>query len=108
MSTTPAWGDAPEPLRFERRNGSRWPLEGEATAFCLAPESFGQIHELHLMDGSDHGIGAQCDTAIPPGTVVSLGFSIHGFTARQGTVVRCLPCGDGYRVAVRFQRRMAA
>jgi hypothetical protein len=96
------------PLRFERRNIDRWPLEGAATAFRLSGEHFGTMHELHVLDYSPDGLGAICDATIPPGTVVSVGFQAPGHYAKRGTVLRCAPCGQGYRVAIQFEPRLAA
>jgi hypothetical protein len=66
------------------------------------------MHTLRLLDYSDRGVGAVCDTLIAPGTIVSLGFDRPGCAARRAEVVRCDPFGDGYRIAMRFQARMAA
>jgi hypothetical protein len=95
-------------LRFERRTADRWTSQGTATAFHVSGEHFGELHELRLRDVSNEGLGAISQTVIEPGTIVTLGFSNPGYLARRGTVVRCLPCGEGYRVAVRFEQRMAA
>jgi hypothetical protein len=100
--------DAPAPLRFERRQADRWPQEGAATAFELAGESFGRMHALRMRDFSHQGMAAVSDTVIQPGTSVSVGFQAPGCLARRGIVLRCLPCGDGYEVAVSFEQRMAA
>jgi len=94
--------------RFERRGADRWPVRGVAIAHLVGGERFGERCALRLRDESDDGLGATCDRAVPPGTPVSLAFTALGSPIRQGVVVRCLPCGDGYRVAVRFARRMAA
>ena len=96
------------PLRFERRRNDRWPVEGTATAFRVSGEAFGTIHELQLTDCSHEGLGAHCDTMMEPGACVTLGFSNPSYLARRGTVVRCWPCGHGYRVAIRFEHRLAA
>ena len=100
--------DGGGPLRFERRQADRWPIDGVATAFELAGDGFGRTHTLRMLDYSNDGIGAVSDTVIAPGTTVSLGFQSPGYPARRGTIARCLPCGEGYRVAVIFEQRMAA
>ena len=97
-----------QPLRFERRQFDRWGLDGVATAFELGGNTFGRMHTLKMIDYSDMGMGAATDTVIPPGTTVSVGFQTPGYIAKRGTVIRCLPCGDGYRVAVGFEQRLAA
>ncbi len=96
------------PLRFERRRTDRWPLDGVATAFELAGEGFGRTHGLRMLDCSEEGMGAVSDTVVCPGTTVSVAFQAPGYPARRGFVSRCRPCGDGYRMAIVFDRRLAA
>lgn len=79
-----------------------------ATAFELAGQNFGRMHRLKVVDASHDGIGAISDTVLMPGSVVSLGFASPGQTARRGLVLRCTPCGEGYRVAIEFEARQAA
>jgi len=96
------------PLRLERRYVDRWPVKGLATAFCISGDLFGRMHELRMLDYSDHGLGAISTSVIDPGTIVSIGFQSPGYSAKRGTVLRCTPCGEGYRVAIQFEWRMAA
>ena len=96
------------PLRFERRGVDRWPTQSAATAFCLSGECFGQMHDLSVTDYSSDGLGASSETVIQPGEQVSIGFQAPGRIAKRGTVLRCLPCGNGYRVAIQFEARLAA
>jgi hypothetical protein len=110
MAETPAFEpdfDA-GPLKFDRRCGDRWPVQCAATAFRLSGEGFGRLHELCVTDMAHEAMGAISDTAVEPGSTVTVGFENPGYLARRGTVVRCVPCGNGYRVAVRFDRRLAA
>lgn len=96
------------PLRFERRGIDRWQLKGIATAFRLSGDRFGAMHDLRTIDFSHDGLGAISDAVIEPGTLVSIGFQEPGYAAKRGIVLRCMPCGDGYRVAIQFEARMAA
>lgn len=96
------------PFRFDRRQRDRWPMDGGATAFQLAGDSFGRMHALHMHDYSEHGMGAISETPIPPGSIVSVGFQAPGHLAKRGEVIRCEPCGEGYRVAIIFEHRMVA
>jgi hypothetical protein len=96
------------PLRFERRSVDRWPTQAAATAFCLSGERFGQMHDLTVTDYSFEGLGAWSNTVIEPGMTVSIGFQAPGRTAKRGTVLRCIPSGQGYRVAIQFEARLAA
>jgi hypothetical protein len=98
----------PDVFRFERRRNDRWPSDGQATLFRLDGNHFGQMVELDIQDYSYGGCGGVSDTAVEPGTMVSVGFSMQGATARRGVVVSCRPCGHGYRVGMRFEARMAA
>lgn len=93
---------------IERRENDRWNVHGIATAFCLAGERFGEMYELRMLDFSEEGMGATCDNAIPPGSVISIGFQAPGFLARRGEVLHVQPCGDGYRLAIRFDSLAAA
>ena len=99
---------APAPLRFERRVHDRWPCRGTATAYRVAGQRFGQRHVLKLIDESCEGLGAITAQPLEPGAVVSVGFATLGHPAKSGVVLRCAPCGDGYRVAIRFEHRLAA
>lgn len=99
---------APAPLRFERRLHDRWASRGIATAYRVAGQRFGERHVLRLLDESYEGLGALTSRPLEPGAVVSVGFATLGYHARSGVVLRCAPCGEGYRVAIRFEARMAA
>lgn len=92
----------------ERRGHDRWNVQGIATAFCIAGEHFGEMYELHMLDYSEQGLGATCDSAIPPGSVISIGFQAPGYLAKRGEVIQCLPCGHGYRLGIRFDSLAAA
>lgn len=100
--------DPPAPLPFDRRRNDRWPTDGSARAVLLDSENFGQMKQLALLDYSTGGLGAICSSPINPGTTVSIGYNSPGAGIQRGTVVRCLPCGNGYRVAIRFECRLAA
>jgi hypothetical protein len=95
-------------LKFERRQMDRWQVGGVATAFELAGDSFGRMHTLRMVDYSDEGFGATSPSMLTPGTSVSIGFQEPGYMAKRGTIIRCEPVGEGYRIGVVFERRMAA
>ena len=99
---------APAPLRFERREHDRWPISGVANACRLGGADFGRMTTLRLLDYSAGGLGALSDEPLEPGAMVSVGFRAPGCPPEHGVVVRCLPCGEGYRLAICFQRRLAA
>lgn len=98
----------PSPMRFERRRLDRWPQSGVAAAYGAAGETFGQRYVLRMVDESEAGMGARTDRVVEPGTIVSVAFATPGQPVRTGVIVRCLPCGDGYRVAIQFETRLAA
>ncbi len=92
----------------ERRISDRWSLDGAAVAYETGGVNFGRRHALRLSDGSPEGFGAIAMTPLPPGTSVVVGFSAPGSGTARGTVIRCLPAGRGYRVAIRLEGRAAA
>lgn len=96
------------PLRFERRQSDRWPAGGLAKAYRIAGERFGEAYTLRMIDSSRDGIGAMCSWPLEPGSVVSVGYPAPGYPVQTGVVLRCLPCGDGYRLAIRFDLALAA
>ena len=98
----------PSPLRFERRCLDRWPQSGVAAAYGAAGEHFGRRYVLRMLDVSVAGMGAKADRPIELGTVVTVAFAAPGHPVRNGVVTRCLPCGEGYRVAIHFETRLAA
>ena len=100
--------DPPAPLPFERRMIDRWPMQGKASAICVAGETFGEIFDLRMLDFSPGGMGAMSDRPLPPGMIITVGFQEPGQPARRGTVTRCQPWGDGYRIGIVFQMRLAA
>jgi hypothetical protein len=95
-------------VRLERRCSPRWRLQTAATCFQLGGDDFGRMHELRIVDYSDGGLGAESDTKIHPGAVVSIGFESRHLQAKRGVVVSCEPGGRGYRLAIRFEHRLAA
>lgn len=107
-SASPSSAPVTEPLQFDRRLCERWKLDGCATAFCLGGDSFGRMHALSNIDYSYGGLGADSMDAIEPGSVVSIGFQNPGCIARRGVVVRSLRRDRGWRVAIRFETRLAA
>ena len=94
--------------RFERRSEDRWPASGFAVAHLVSGDRFGERCPLRLCDESREGVGALSNRAVEPGTPVTLGFSEPAQPFRSGVVLRCLACEEGYRIAIRFERRMAA
>ncbi len=96
------------PLRFERRRHERFTLPGEVTAIRIDGERFGERHGLKMLDYSPAGLGAISPSVLEPGVMVSVEFQAAEYPPRRGVVVRCLPCGNGYRLAIRFELRLAA
>lgn len=92
----------------ERRINDRWTLDGAAVAYETGGVHFGRRHALRLIDGSPDGFGAMAASPLPPGTSVVIAFPAPGGGTARGTVIRCLPAGRGYRVAVRLEGRAAA
>ncbi len=95
-------------MAIERRTEDRWPARGLAVAHVVAGERFGERCPLRLCDESRDAVGALSSRAVEPGTPVTVGFSEPAQPLRSGVVVRCLPCDEGYRVAIHFARSLAA
>jgi hypothetical protein len=100
--------ESPNPFKFERRQCERFAVHSHASMIRITGERFGEILDLELIDYSAGGFGAFTDKPIEPGATVSIGFEMPGCPARQGMVLSCRPCGHGYRIAVKFERAMAA
>jgi len=86
----------------DRRLSHRAQAEGRATAFCLGGGHFGEMVTMKACDYGDGGVAAFSRTPLPPGCDVSIGFESRRCLAGRGTVLRCQPCDEGYRVAIRF------
>jgi hypothetical protein len=89
-------------------DGSLWDLEGCATAFCLGADIFGTMWNLTALRYGAAGVVADVAEPIDPGSKVSLGFEAPGYVAKRGEVVACRDLGDSFRVAIRFEQRLAA
>ena len=76
------------------------PMSGSATAFHLDGDRFGEMHDLVELSISDRALEARTAAQVPTGARVSLGFEQPGTPARQGEVVTCDPCGDGFRIGI--------
>ena len=93
---------------MDRRQQDRWPLNCAATALCIQGDHFGQMLLLHTIDTGHGGMGAVSEEPMAPGTSVTLGFESPDYRARHGVVVASSSLGDGYRLAIRFEERLAA
>ncbi|MDY7107764.1 MAG: PilZ domain-containing protein [Planctomycetota bacterium] len=96
----------PDPARVdrrtERRRSPRAPVEGHATAFCLGGGHFGETFTMDACDYCPGGMAAVSSEPLPAGCDVSVGFEAPHCLAGRGRVLRCQPCEEGYRVAIRF------
>lgn len=88
--------------------GSLWDLPGCATAFCLGADIFGTMWHLTSLRYGTAGLVADAAEPIEPGSKVSLGFEAPGYVAKRGEVVACRELGSSFRVAIRFEERLAA
>lgn len=81
---------------------------GRGTALRLNDSRFGEMHDfvVEAIDGG--GCVVLSGGHIEPGTVLSLGFEIHGHPGRRGIVEECLPFGGGFRWRIFFSGRLAA
>ncbi|MBX3374405.1 MAG: hypothetical protein KF817_11265 [Phycisphaeraceae bacterium] len=96
----------PEVYRFERRRADRWSTEGVVICHETGGDGFGRRHAMEILDASEDAIGAACNRALVPGTPLTV--SGLGPVPRRATVLRCLPNGRGYRLALVFAAPAAA
>jgi len=93
------------PLRLE---GDHWAIPGCATLFCLGADAFGRMAHLVDLTYGHEGLLASTTEDLEPGTRISLGFEATGYAARRGEVIASRREGAGFRVAIRFEQRLAA
>ncbi len=100
--------DAPAPLQFDRRCSTRWqaigPLEAVRTDGFASPTTF----RINLVNESAGGLAANTNVPLAPGTQLRVRTSPNIDAWRNGVVVRCMPSGSGYRIALAYQVRRAA
>jgi hypothetical protein len=77
-------------------------VDGHATAFCLGSGHFGKMFTMEACDYCSGGMAALSSEPLPAGCDVSIGFEARQCLAGRGTVLRCQPCEEGYRVAIQF------
>ena len=99
---------------LRRSRGAR--VAARASADDGQSERYGESLETHpgsswILTAPRYGEAgpvADCVEPIEPGSKVSLGFEAPGYVAKRGEVVACLELGSTFRVAIRFEQRLAA
>jgi len=100
--------DPPAPLRFDRRASERHPAIGTLEAMQCDGMKAPVVMQLHLLDESAGGLAALADAPLAPGARLRVRTCPVKGVWCDGRVVRCAPAGQGYRVALSFERRRAA
>ena len=100
--------DPPAPLRFERRACERHPAIGTLEAMQCDGLAAPVVVRLRLIDESAQGLAALADAPLAPGARLRVRTCPATGVWCDGRVVRCTPGGQGYRVALAFERRRAA
>ena len=77
-------------------------------AVRVDPMAHEGVIDLHLRDESLGGLGAIVAEPFPPGARLRICTSPHANVWRDGVVVRCSPVDGGFRMGIRFERRLAA
>jgi len=93
------------PLRLD---GDQWAIPGCATLFCLGADAFGRMAHLVDLTYGHEGLLASTTEDLEPGTRISLGFEATGYAARRGEVIASRRDAGSFRVAIRFEQRLAA
>lgn len=97
-----------EPLPFDRRRAGREPASGQMQAVLANGRQMPWVLRLGLINASHGGLCVATDAPIEAGSRLSLRVDpVHG-NWTTGTVVRCEPLGDGYRVGIAYEARRAA
>ncbi|MBL0922012.1 MAG: PilZ domain-containing protein [Phycisphaerales bacterium] len=100
--------DAPETYVFDRRRAGRAPASGAMQAVLANGRQMPWVLRLGLVNASHGGLCVTTDAPIEPGSRLSLRVDpVHG-NWTTGTVVRCEPLEDGYRVGIAYEQRRAA
>jgi len=106
--SSPEERDPLAPIRFERRRSERCPVIGTLESVRsdgLAPPI---VIQLRLLDESSGGLAAVSDAPLAPGARLRIRTCPVTGVWRDGVVIRCVPNGAGYRVALAYERRRAA
>ncbi len=96
------------PLPFERRSCTRHPAIGTLEAVQCDGFTRPVVVKLRLFDEGSGGLSAQSDKPMPPGSKLRVRTCPATGVWRDGVVLRCQPIGDGYRVALIYERLKAA
>ena len=99
---------APASLKFERRRVARTPAAGEAMAAFYDADGAIALTSEELIDASAKGIGLRSSVEIEPGARFMIYAGGSALAHRGGVVARCTPDGDGWRLGVLCDARMAA
>jgi hypothetical protein len=83
-------------------------IEGGATAFGLAGDEFGRMHELSAIDLQGPELRAVSQEPLRAGLEVSIGFESRSLMARRGVVRACEPDAGQFRVFIEIDSRLAA
>ncbi len=100
--------EPPAPLPFERRAAERWTALGRLPAIRRDGAGLGRTMFLNLIDESEGGLSAETSKPLSPGACLSIKTTPGMDLWREGTVLRCMPTGHGYRIAVAYSLRRAA
>lgn len=100
--------EAPAPLKFERRASARYGAIGTLEAMSCDGEKPPSMIRLSLIDESAGGIAAMTQSPMAPGSRLRVRTCPVTGMWCDGVVIRCSPAGQGYRVALAFERRRAA
>lgn len=65
------------------------------------------LTRVEVVDVSDSGLGLICPVEVPPGVRFSL-YSGSSLPHTTGTVARCAPEGEDFRIGLCCDRRLAA
>lgn len=94
--------DASDTARVERRRRPRHLAIGHLHAIHCDLTAPSIDVDLRLLDESDCGFGAVCDSPLPPGSAIHVCTSPESDQWRTAVVVCCAPGWQGYRIGAAF------
>jgi hypothetical protein len=96
-------GHAAETLPFDRRRGSRESASGSMQAVLANGRDMPWVLRLGLVNASNGGLCVTTDAPLDPGARLSMRIDpVHGNWI-TGSVVRCEPVGDRYRLGIAYE-----
>ncbi len=110
LGLTQDWDESQttEPIPFDRRHGARETASGSMQAVIANGRDMPWVMRLGLVNASRGGLCVTTDAPLDPGARLSMRIDpVHGNWI-TGSVVRCEPVGDLFRLGIAYESQMRA